>query len=337
MGLKYVDDYSFWTTQPGTFLSTGGATTSGGVYSVNLNGGGGTIASGLTAEDTYITNARMVLPTLPTGESYISAFQRTGNGLQCGCRIWNTGRMQFARFDPGAATMIGPLSTTAFTASVAFDVETKVVIGNSGTVEARVNGGPALPLTTVDNQAQAVNTADIALTPYSLSGSGGGPFNYEHLILMDGTGTACKDFIGPVNVEFLPPTGDGFYTDWSVTNPPNVRWQAVDDSDPDEDTTYIFDNVVSDSNTFTHGTVDTSTTSIVACAVWARARRDDATTRAFKIMLRLSGSDDLGSIEHFPGTSYNWFFQPYEVSPFSGIAWTVSNVNNVEYGVQVTT
>src|SRR5262245_26533352 len=110
MALKYVDDFSFWTTQPGTYASTGVATTSGGVFSVNLNGGTGVVSNGLTAQTTYITNSRIVMPTLPTGESYISALYRSAGGFQCGCRILNTGRMQFARFAAGPAVAIGPLS-----------------------------------------------------------------------------------------------------------------------------------------------------------------------------------------------------------------------------------
>ena len=153
---------------------------------------------------------------------------------------------------------------------------------------------------------------------------------------MDSTGAAMNNFIGPVDVTLLQPTGDGFYTAWTPNT--GARWDAVNDSNPDEDTTYISAAAVGTKNTFTHGTLPAASTAVKATCVWARGRRDDGTTRAFKVLLRnTTPTDALGSVEHFVGANYIWFFQPYEVSPFTSAAFSVSEVNNIEFGCQITT
>jgi len=351
MALKYVDNFEFWTTTPGTFTSTSGASISGGVLSNSANGGFALISNNLTLQATYIINVRMNLgsPVSPAGgiNAVFNLHDTPGSAQQCGLAVAAaTNKLEFFRGSAfsGSPVILGATSPLALVtdASLTFyDIESKIVIDNSsGTIECRVNGGVQIgPTGSLDTQGTSNAQADACYIGANPSGGSGGPFRFQHAIVMDSTGSAGNSFIGPVDVILLPPTGDGTYTEWGVTGGPGARWQAVDEvSDPNGDTDYISSGTVGQRNTFTHGSLAGSYTAVKAAAVWINAKRDDATTRAFKVLLRnATPTDNLGAVEHFVGSNYTYFFQPYEVNPFTAAAWTTTEINAVQYGVQVTT
>lgn len=339
MALKYIDDYGFWTATPGTFQATSNSSISSGKLLTTWTGGWNRIANYLTAQSTYIFNVRMNISATPGlgGRGGMFALQDTpGGGIQAGLYLYNNGKMQFLRGGINVASPIGDVSTIAILVDAGvtyYDYELKIVIGNSGSIELRVNGGVQIGPTTVDTQQTANSTADAAYIVEPQNNVIGS--RVEHAILMDGSGGVADDFIGPVDVQLLPPTGDGFYTAWNFTGAAS-RWEAVQ-SPPDGDTSYVYAASPGDQITFTHGSLPAGYTDVKMAAVWTYARRDDGTTRAFKTLLRnATPTDDLGSNEHFVGDDYIWFFQPYELNPFTSAAWSISEINAVEYGAEVT-
>jgi len=343
MALKRVDNYHFWDDtlpgQPGTFTSTNGCTVAGNILNIPFNGGFAAYSNRLTQQSTYILNLRMAFENPVTYSSSGILHSTTDFADQCGLALINTGKWQFFRgnfFAPQA--FIGPTSLIAAVMDgvTQYDVETKITIGNPGSIELRINGAVEIGPVVANTQSVASATADSVTIGANTSGFSGAPMHSIHDIIMDSTpGGLCDDFIGPVDVILLPPTGDGFYTDWSVTGAAN-RWQAV--LTADGDTSYISDNVVGDKNTFTQPGLPAGSTAVIATGVWVNARRDDAVARSFKVLMRetVGPTDALGSINFFVGANYEYFFQPFEVSPFTGLQWTVSEVGVTQFGVQLT-
>lgn len=345
MALKFLDNWQWETTAnlPASLTSTGSATITANRLQVAFNSGSALASHRLTSQETYVINQRINIGALPSfGLQAFPALLATGVNFQCGLRTYVSGKLQFYRGQPQDAfdIPIGPLSTIALEGDAVtfYDIEAKFVIGNPGTVECRVNGGVEIPPTAVNNQAAAVATADAIYLLFGESGSSGGPINFEHHIIMDGSGANLNgNFIGPVDVVLLPPTGDGFYTAWGLTGAA-TRWQAVETNDGD--TSYIAASVVGTQNTFIQPGLPAGSTAVIATGVWVVAREDDAVTRGYKVLMRdPSGpTDALGATEFFVGPSYLYELQPFEVSPFTGIQWTVAEINQpVEFGVEVTT
>lgn len=353
MAIKYVDNFEFWTSfSVGTLTSVYGGSSSitSGQFLLSGVGAGASLANMFTSQPTYVVNIRINISDLGNGNpvgmpNNFTPFVTLMEGgsisanVQSGLGVRSDGKCQFYR----QTTNIGAVSSTALQANVGvsyYDLEYKITINNTtGSIELRINGGVEIgPTGSLDTQGTSNAFADSVLFGGINSGSNtcAPQTRYVHVLVMDSTGSAGNDFIGPIDVDLLQPTGDGFYTDWSFTGAPSA-WEAVDDSNPDEDTSYIFESAVGDKETFTHPSLPGGTTLVKSVAVWARGRRDDAVTRAFKVLLRSGGVDNLGAVEHFLGDAYLWFLQPYEVSPFTATAWTVSEVNALEYGVQVTT
>lgn len=347
MGLKHLDNYEFWTDvlpgQPGTMTSTppGTSISSGKLIVPQAGTGGALISNSLTSRGTYVFNARLNVNNDPIINSVgVFELRDGGNPGQSGLKIRTDAKLQFYRgtFGNGETDIgaVSPIALNLDTDVSYYDIEGKIVIGNLGSIELRVDGGVQIGPTVADTQETSNSTADSVRFSIN-TGARGDTIYWDHVILMDDSGADLNgDFIGPVDVVLLPPTGDGFYTDWNLTGAA-TRWQAV--LTADGDTSYISASAVGDKNTFTQSGLPAGSTAVIATGVWVNAREDDAVTRGFKVLMRnAGGTDALGSIEHFLPPTYDYFFQPFEVSPFTGVAWTVSEINlGVEYGVQVTT
>src|SRR5262249_48274501 len=272
MALKRVDNYHFWNDtlpgQPGTFTSTNGCTIAANILTVPFNGGFAAYSNRLTQQSTYILNLRLAFENPVTYSSSGVLHSTTDFADQAGLALFNTGKWQFFRgnfFSPQA--FIGPTSLIAAVMDgvTQYDVETKITIGNPGSIELRINGAVEIGPVVANTQSVASATADSVTIGANTSGFSGAPMHSIHDIIMDSTpGGLCDDFIGPVDVVLLPPTGDGFYTDWSVTGAAN-RWQAV--LTADGDTSYISDNVVGDKNTFTQPGLPAGSTAVIATGV----------------------------------------------------------------------
>jgi hypothetical protein len=355
VAIKFGDNYGFWTTLSlGThtsFYGAGNSVTGGRLKIGTATAGcGSVISNNFTSQATYIVNARLNVQALGNGDPFgmpitftpfITLMEggSTASKVQSGLGVRSDGKLQFYR----DTTPIGAVSAIAIVADsevTFYDIEYKITINNTtGAIECRVNGGVEIgPTTGLDTQQTSNAFADSALVAGINSGSNNNFANtsYEHLLILDSTGSAGNDFQGPIDMDLVTPTGAGFYSDWTPNGAAN-GWQCVDELNPDEDTTYISTSSVGDQETFTHNTLPGGTTSVKGIIVWTRGRRDDAVTRAFKVLLRSSGTDNTSGTEFFLGDDYIWFMQPYETSPFTSSAWTVSEVDNLEFGVEVTT
>lgn len=333
MALRFADNFKFWTSTPGVFTTSSGVSISSGrLVATAFIASYGEIQ--LSSQGTWIINMR--LKYKPGSESVNALVTlRDGSTTQCCLALKSSGKLAIFR---GASngTQIGSDSINAILRddSTYYDIEVKFVLGNTGSVVVKVNGVEEINAASVDNTSTASNTADNVRLGTDANAGGSGP-TYEHVVVMDGMGSELNDFIGPVNVNAHFSTADGNYTTWAANT--GNRWAAVDDAAPNSDTDYVSAGSVGDKVSFVVQDTPSGTSSVLGVAVWVNAKRDDAATRAFKVLLRSGGSDQLGSVEHFVGPSYAYFFTPFNVSPFTSVAFTPSEVNGLEVGLQVTT
>jgi len=223
MANQFTDNGEFYGTSnlPGPYTAVyggGNVTVSGGKLVFTSNGGL-LVSDGITAQGTWFANIRLNIQNAPTGSNPgfltnawpVICWNDAGNH-QCGLYIRNDGRFVFARGE----TAIGAASLMAvdFDADLTYyDIEAKVVFGNSGTVELRVNGNTEIS-STVDNTSTANNTAD----SIQIGQNGGGSstvnstVRIKHVILFDSTGSAMNTFLGPVTVYWNQVTADGAHT-----------------------------------------------------------------------------------------------------------------------------
>lgn len=334
MALRWHDNFETWTVMPGKFTTNADASISSGKLLVN-----GTVLYAqltLDAQSTWIVNTRISFGITPTGNAGVILFHDDST-LQCSLGLKANGKLAFFRGNVNGGNQLGSDSTVTLAPDSAayHDLEIKVVIHNStGSVVVKLNGETIISATNVNTRAGANNSANI-LRFGDTAGSSSISWRYDHLIIMDGTGASLNDFIGPVQVNTHYPTADGNYTGWTANT--GNRWAAVDDTAPNGDTDYVAASAVGSKVSFTKAAVPAGVTTVHGVGVWLYQERDDATTRADKVLLRNSGSDQLGTTEFFLSPSYAYHYQPFAQSPFTSSAWGVSEWDNTEIGAQVTT
>lgn len=304
----------------------------------NSTAGVGTSASG--AQDPYIKKAIASGPAtivlgfackvanLPSSTRQLCSFFDNGT-KHVDARMRADGLIEFTR----NGTVLGT-SSIGVNAGQYNYFEIKATINDTtGVGVVKINGVTVINLSGVDtrNGANAVvnevylpSDAVGALVPI-LSAS------FDDVYILDTTGATNNDFLGDVQVRAIFPTGAGNYTQWTPSAGSN--WQNVDDNPPNDDTDYNSESTAADKDSFVFGDVTPASGTVYAVAVNLHARKDDAGTRTIRSLARLSGTDAFGVNVNIT-TSYTNYQQVMETKPGGG-AWSITDVNNSEYGYEL--
>lgn len=229
------------------------------------------------------------------------------------------------------------LATAAFTliASVWTYIEMKVLFSATvGTVDLHYNG-------TSVASASGLNTgtAPTSVTLQTNDGNGGGNNNYgeavDNYYICDTSGSVNNDFLGPVKLFSLRPTGAGNYAQWTQTGGTGGQpWTAVNETEPNGDTSYVADNVVNDRSSFTFGSLADTSNAIKGIKVVLSTKKDDVVGRVICPMTRIS-STDYDFSNYTETSAYVNAAKIQEQSPATSSAWTASEINAAEFGVKV--
>jgi hypothetical protein len=238
----------------------------------------------------------------------------------------NTGRFQFYRGNQ--STVLGT-STNSIALGTNNYIELKVTFhGSAGSYELRVNGINWLSGTGLNTIATGNAFANCLQFETHFSNS----YGVDDLYLMNDTGTVNNDFAGDVRVQCIYPNGAGNYTGFTANT--GTNWQAVDETAHDGDTTYVFSDVAGTRDSYNFQDLAGSATRVCGVQRMASARKDDAGSRLVKTFYR-SGGVDYDSASTSLGTTYNYSIDILETNPATSSEWTVTDINNAEFGIKV--
>lgn len=209
-------------------------------------------------------------------------------------------------------------------------VEFKFLIHNSaGTYELRVNGNTWLSGSGVDTQWRA----DDSLGSFQFyQNQNSKYYRIDDLYFLDTAGAVNNDFLGDCKVETLLPSGAGNYSSWTPSA--GANYENVDDTSPDDDSTYnSAGGSVKDS--YAMGNLSMASGTIFGVQVNSIVRKDDAGTARARNFLRQGGSD-YPETSFGLGDTYSHLTEIEETDPDTGSAWTISGVNSVEAGIERT-
>lgn len=151
--------------------------------------------------------------------------------------------------------------------------------------------------------------------------------DYDDVFFFDNAG-----FRGDCKVETLRPTGAGNSTGWTPSTGSN--YQNVDDTTPDDDSTYNSAATAGDKDTFALGNLATTSGSVLGLVQVVRFRKDDAGSRSIATVVRTGATDYDGSTAS-SSTTYGYTRTLRETNPNTTSAWTISEVNGMEAGYKV--
>jgi hypothetical protein len=196
----------------------------------------------------------------------------------------------------------------------------------TGTCVVRVDGVTDISFTG-DTKNAGTNTTIDSVTiwvPASLSW-------FDDLYICDGTGSTNKAFLGDVRVQTLMPTGAGAST--QLTPSVGNNYDNVNDI-PYVSTTYNSSSTAGDRDTYALADLIAGTASVFAVQDVILASKSDSASASIKAAIK-SGGTVYYDATQLLGASIAASCAVREVDPATSAAWTLANVNALEFGAEV--
>lgn len=220
--------------------------------------------------------------------------------------------LEFFTLQGGTLTSVGTVTGLDLETRHTWDIN--LVAGASGSLTVRLNGTERLTGTGLDHSGFAGVTkwlprgARVAI----------GYASWSECI------ASTTHMVGR-RVKTIPPTGNGANTAWIGTFA-GVDEIAYADADG------LVSTAANDKETFTHSTTVTGT--IEAFAITARANCGTTGPQNLKGVVRIGGVDyeSTNTVALTAGMQACTFI--WETSPATGVAWTASEINSLEFGVK---
>lgn len=230
-----------------------------------------------------------------------------------------------------SGTVIATQTGTAQFVGQWYFVELKATINSAtGSYEIRVNGSAVMSGSGVDTAGAGSNQADGFQIRLSSNGV------VDDVIVLDTSGTANNDFTGPVSVEGIRPTSNGNQNDWTAST--GANYTAVDDdSTAALQTDRVYAQTLGDIDLYGYGNLQRSGASptILAVMLSSICAMDASGTRDLKQRARSGGSEDTGATFTVPDGTQRHFYDIFEENPVGPTAWTLADLNAIEFGIEV--
>lgn len=183
---------------------------------------------------------------------------------------------------------------------------------------------------TLSPTTDIVNPAHRGWATVGFGTPGGGNFSDRDDFYCTNTG-----FYGDVEIIVIRPNGVGAHTDWT-SDTGSANWQNTDDITPDGDTTTNSTGVVGNIDTYEMEDIPANV-DIFAVQGLVSVRKNLSGSGAYKQRWRNQAGSEYQGNEQYPSeTSYLYNIDGYELSPFTGLAWTTEEINTMQFGQERT-
>jgi len=204
-------------------------------------------------------------------------------------------------------------------------IEFKIVIGETGSFELKVDTLTELSDDTIDTRANTDGSAcflDFVSTALWRW--------FDDIYFCDSTGAKNNDFLGICQVVGKFPDADGSSSDFTPSAGDN--YATVDDADTDSDTTYN-EGVSGDIDYYEYA--DLSEEGIViGIQINTTVRTTDAEAMAIQSKVNSNASIDTGTARGV-NTDYTMEYEIVVDDPDTATAWTIAGINSAEFGLEV--
>jgi len=355
MALLYIDSFDHyvtadlaekWSSSAVTFgtnaISAGNGRHSSASYRTVYSGLGASAAQlvkSLTPGDaTAIVGGAVRVDAAPAdsgGAAIVSIYD--GSTPQVQLLLMSDLKLRVVRGAFSGGTTLGTTAAAALVANTYAYVELKVLIhASAGTVDLKVNGVSVLALTGQNTR----NTGTAQWTALRIGHETGATSNssneidFDDLYVPDGSGSSpWNAFLGDCRVDAVYPTAAGNSSGFTPSAGSN--YQNVDDTAPDDDSTY---NAAASSpltDTFVVGDAPVAGASIFGVQHCLSMKKTDAGTCTVAPVVRHSSTDYVGS-DISPATTYGYGLAINATNPGTSAQWTESDFNAAEFGYKRT-
>jgi hypothetical protein len=261
----------------------------------------------------------------------ISFFGDNATAENVSVNFIENGAISVRRGNTGA-TVLASAPTGSFPTAAWFYAEIKIVFSNTvGTVEVRINGTALITATGLDtNNSTTVGSDLIAIqTP-----NAGGNRQIDDFYICNGSGSVNNNFLGDVRVATLAPTGNGASSQLAGSDGNSTDNYLLVDESPYNTTDYVSSSTSGQKDSYAMADLPGSASSVLAVQQVATLIKTDAGAIQAKHLVR-SGATNYTTAGFNLSAGYVTYFYVRETDPNTSAAWTVSNVNAHEAGIEV--
>jgi hypothetical protein len=224
------------------------------------------------------------------------------------------------------ATLVSTSAANPFVApNVWRYVEIKYVMA-TGVCTVRCDG------VTVTSGTVATSTS-VPTISCGVGNSSSSNLSWDDMYVLDATGSINNDFLGDVRVQTLLPNGDGSNSAFTPSTG-TTHSTLVNESTPDT-TGYVSASTIGQKDTYQFQDLPGNTANVYGLEITNYAHKDAAGPAGLANVVRVSATDYASTGQPL---SQSWTANRdvVEANPATSAAWTPSEVNSAEFGVQVT-
>jgi hypothetical protein len=155
----------------------------------------------------------------------------------------------------------------------------------------------------------------------------------DDVYILDTTGTLNNDFLGDVRVQTLLPNADGTYSQLTPSTG-TTHNTLVNEAAPNT-TTYVSSSTPGQKDSYQFDDLAANTANVYGVEITNYSHKDAAGPAGFSNLVRVGGTDYLSTSQPL-ATSWVPNRDILDANPATSAAWTASDVNNAEFGVQTT-
>lgn len=300
----------------------------GGCIVLPWNGTTNYVERGFSASASWIVGFALHSDTL-TGQPILS--MRDAGTAQIDVRLDTNGALSVLR----GATVLGATPAGSVVTGSYTYIEVRAVIHpTAGAVEIRLNGSAtaALSLSNINTRATSNSSAD-SIRFVAGGVNFGTSCRFDDIYIIDASG-APNAFLGDTRIDAYRPNAAGSSTAFATRVGAASNFQAVNQTNPDGDTSYVEDATVGDRDLYSMADMTHSAAQVHAVQVVATALKSDAGARSLALPVKSGETVSAGPGQAL-STAYVMYRRVLETDPATGAAWTRDAVNALEAGIEV--
>lgn len=315
-----------WTTF-GSYADTAIART--GSYGLRQNGGS-TISKRLAVADQHAT-VIVGFANYGPAASHRMCWIGSDDGATAHVSVYRTsdGRIRLHLGDGG--TQLAETAAGLILANTWNYFEFKLVLADAGGSAIVRRNGSATPILNFSGDTKNGGTKTV-LDTFLLGGGNDLTTGYDDVYICNGAGSLHNDFLGDCTVQTYYPNGNGNSSQLLGSDGNSTDNYLLTDENPANTTDYVGSATAGQLDTYAFADIASGT--ILGVQTQVYAAKSDAGLISARQVSRVNGVNYTDS-DLSLSTTYLPFVRMMEVSPDTGVAWTLSEYNSSEFGFEV--
>jgi len=275
--------------------------------------------AGLNLATLYYRTYIYIKTPVSTGYEEITRVTNANGDLQWALALTSAGKLRVLDKN---GNQVGSDGATVLASERWYRIEGKVTAGSSAPFIVKING--------VQEFNASCDTGTVNLQRVQL-GKSVNRSSGAYKIYMDDFAIDSSAFCGTGRIAELLIDGNGYYTNWTASS--GEKYQCIDETQPDDDASYIYTNVNPSAYTASLQSYAAAgisgTIKAVKGVLWAR--KEGGIDCWLKLRLR-SNTTDSDTTASSPTNDYDTIQRLWLTDPHTGSPWALAALNSCEIG-----